>query len=1058
MALKVRMTPHLSDFDNAASGIRTVVEKYFKHLPNYDIELVSPKATSFDVWAIHAGTTQAFAPNDPIVAHSHGLYWTADYQAQHWELQGNQEVINTVRHARRVTVPSRWVAEAFARDMHLYPAVIPHGVDWEEWQGGEDLGYILWNKNRTSDACSPAAVNELALRHPREMFLTTFADARPTPNIKETGAVSHRHMRQMVLGAAVYLATAKETFGIGTLEAMAAGKPVLGFDWGGTADLVKHGYAGYLARPGDYDDLAVGLDYCLKHRKALGRNAQRVAMAYSWEITAQQVAEEYARTVDLATKRHGVAVVIPCFNKADTLERAVKSAINQTRKPNVIVIVDNNSSDDFKRVSAKVWDEAEGVEIRIFNCTEQGVAHARNAGIASVPDADYIVCLDADDEIEPAFIATCARALDADNALALAYTRLVAVTPDGTRTVPDWPGAYRFDDFLEGRNPVPTCNMFRRIFWERLGGFRQRYAPNGAGAEDAEFWLRIGAAGGNAALVSQEPLFVYHLGGAVSGNDSYQEVDWRSDKPWMHDGQHPFASLATPANGLSHLVRQYDEPAVSIVIPVGPGHAQYLTDILDSIEAQSFRQWEAIVVDNTLDPVERGSIQALQRAYPFARWSLSTVAGAGRARNFGASMARAPLLLFVDADDWLSPHALEVMIAAYKQHPGEIVYSDYFGYAYIDDPKELARLQRADRLAHHDPETKRTVIRYHAAEYDCEMALRQPDPSGNFYIWNIVSSLVPRQHFLDVGGFDEEMPSWEDWDLWLRMAQQGHCFTRVAEPLVHYRFYSGQRRALANPGESGDDGRQLSSKLLEYMTEKYKRSENMPGCRSCGGARRTSHPPSAPATSLNEGRVAQMSAGDLVEVELIDGNIGEHLVAFSQVSYGYRKHGERFKMQESHAKLDRRVRIVSESEKAAAQPILVPHKQQEPLPPPPGSDADEDASPIKISSEGNLSLAVTNPDAKLHVASGNVGFGASDSAGAAPSEGKEEKKIVIKSNAYKFQDLWGIDEEREKILLDAGIRSINGLLATKPERLAELLDVPETMAKNILSRAEKEKK
>lgn len=295
--LKVRMTPHLSEFNGAASGIVTVVEKYFKHLPDFGVELVSPKATSFDVLAIHAGTTQDFAPNDPIVAMCHGLYWSADYEAEHWELQGNQEVINTIRHARRVTVPSRWVATTFARDMHLLPDVVPHGVDWEEWQGGDDLGYVLWAKNRTTDVCSPVAVNELAARAPDIRFLTTFSMPRPTPNVKVAGAVPHDQMKKMILGASVYLSSTKETWGVATMEAMAAGIPVLGFDHGGTAELVKHGHVGYLARVNDYEDLLEGLRYCLKHRKALGRNAREVAKAYSWDIAAHQVAEVFGETV-----------------------------------------------------------------------------------------------------------------------------------------------------------------------------------------------------------------------------------------------------------------------------------------------------------------------------------------------------------------------------------------------------------------------------------------------------------------------------------------------------------------------------------------------------------------------------------------------------------------------------------------------------------------------------------------------------------------------------------------------------------------------------------------
>lgn len=301
MTIKVLMTPHLLEVQKqGASGIRTVVEKYFHHLPAFDIELVPPRTQSFDVWAVHAGMTDEFLPNDPIVSHCHGLYWTADKLAEDWENIGNRAVIHAIRHARLVTVPSRWVAETFARDMHLMPEIIPHGVDWKDWQEGTDEGYVLWNKNRTIDVCSPKPVNELAMRRPSSRFLTTFAEPDAPPNIKVTGQVPHETMRVMVMHAGVYLSTVKETFGIGTLEAMASGVPVLGFDYGGTSDLIKHGFNGYLARPGDYDDLAIGLDYCQSHRMALGRNAALSARDYSWENAAQQVASGYARTLDRA--------------------------------------------------------------------------------------------------------------------------------------------------------------------------------------------------------------------------------------------------------------------------------------------------------------------------------------------------------------------------------------------------------------------------------------------------------------------------------------------------------------------------------------------------------------------------------------------------------------------------------------------------------------------------------------------------------------------------------------------------------------------------------------
>lgn len=297
----VLMVPHWSNIQgHTESGIKRVVEKYFAHLPSYGIKLVGANASSFDLLAVHAGMSNRYNTNIPLVAHVHGSYWT-DYPSDVWMQKANRDVTESIRHADVVTVPSEWVSMFLRRDMHLTPRVVPHGVDWAEWQEPtENQGYVLWNKNRGgTDACDPRAVIELAQRFPEVRFLTTFAPDGSPPNVKVTGAVPHDEMQKMILGASVYLATTKETAGIGTLEAMAAGLPILGNDWGGTKDLVQHGVNGYLARPGDFHDLAGGLEFVLTHRGVLGENSREMAKSWTWEKACAQVAETYREAVRL---------------------------------------------------------------------------------------------------------------------------------------------------------------------------------------------------------------------------------------------------------------------------------------------------------------------------------------------------------------------------------------------------------------------------------------------------------------------------------------------------------------------------------------------------------------------------------------------------------------------------------------------------------------------------------------------------------------------------------------------------------------------------------------
>jgi len=513
-----------------------------------------------------------------------------------------------------------------------------------------------------------------------------------------------------------------------------------------------------------------------------------------------------------------VSIIIPSYMYADKVGRAIQSAVQQTyNQVKEIVVVDDGSTDDTESV-VEEWMQKDA-RVRYLQQSNSGVAVARNNGIAST-DTKYVCCLDADDAIEQEFIEKCVRELERDNSLGLVYTKIRHVLPDGRTGVSPWPGEWDFDAQLQRKNQVPTCNVFRREVWQSLGGYKKRYCPIGAGSEDAEFWTRIGAHGWKCKLATAEPLFIYSLGsGRVSGAENYNEPDWLAWHPWVEDDQHPFASYATPRKW-SHPVRQYDEPVVSVVIPVGPGHGGVLEDALDSVEAQSLRRWEVIVVwDRDDSPPLRYT-----ESYPFVRWlPLGRCYGAGYARNRGAELARAPFLLFLDADDRLYFNAIDRMLDEWKAEEA-IIYSDYVGKAFIDDPGQLS--EKLQKNIEWRDEDGLTVIRYEALDYDVARAQRQPDGDPRrVYTWNLITSLIPKAWHEEVGGFDESMVSWEDVDYWWRLAKAGKCFRRINEPLVVYHFYTGGRRDL---------GLEKHQELFQYLIEKHEREEVMP-CRGCGG-------------------------------------------------------------------------------------------------------------------------------------------------------------------------------------------------------------------------------
>ena len=570
-----------------------------------------------------------------------------------------------------------------------------------------------------------------------------------------------------------------------------------------------------------------------------------------------------------------VTVVVPCYCYSSLLEGAIESVRLQSLNNLECVIVDDGSTDNTREVALKaIAGDRRFLYVKTPN---QGVACARNTGIR-VGRAPYVCCLDADDRIEPDFLAALVPALEMDYSLGLVYSKIMLVnTVENRSGVGRWPEDCNFDAHLAGHNQVPTCNVFRRVAWERLGGYRQRYAPAGCGTEDAELWLRMGAAGWGIKRVSDKPLFRYTVGGRTTGDPKYKEVDWRVWHPYCEDKQHPFASIAKPKRH-SHPVRQYDQPVVSVVIPVGPGHERHIVNALDSLEAQTFRQWEAIVVwDVPTVPDD------VLRAFPFIR-SVFTIdcetgkepsKGTGFARNQGAEAARGPFLLFLDADDWLVPDALTSMLTAYSEADGEVaVYSDAFRMCRLSD-EERNGARRLDAIVEeHDNGTTLAIHRWR--EFDWQLAVRQPD-MDNKYLWCHMPTLHPTAWFHEIGGFDEQMVSWEDWDYWIRMARHGHDFLYLPEPLFVYNQLASSRVEV---------GRQNWQSLVEYMRDKYKGEPIMP-CPGCGrrrgnakqvATRRDAGPMRAPARGAYQETAVRGNDEDFVMCRLMDRHRGDHRV------------------------------------------------------------------------------------------------------------------------------------------------------------------------------------
>lgn len=859
--MKVCINPTYSPTDRTEGGIRRVVEAMLQYLPEFDIETVV-SADGADLIVNH-GTYTERRDGIPTVAACHGLYWSG-YAWDAWAGEANKAVTANMIAAQAITVPSNWVGMAVARGLWRPTHTIYHGVNADEWTHSyAHRGYVLWNKARTDPVSDHRDVDKLAERMPEQLFASTFAE--PRTNVRITGVQSFQNMKALVQCAGVYLQTARETGAIGTMEALAAGVPVVGWAYGAQEEIIRNGDTGYLATPGNYDELAECVARALAERERLSSNAIMDARErWGWIDKIQMYADLFYRVRDEgASSKPHISIVVTCYNLGRYLPEAIKSIADQDLELNEyeIIIVDDRSTDNSFEIAKQLegYYKSRGpYRIDVIRPAKNlGLSQARNLG-ALRASGKYLLFLDADDMLGENALPLLSDYLDHHALVSIAYGKLDTISEDGTnRQRNPWPeGPFNYVGQLAHLNQMSYAAMMRYEVWANTGGYRERDWR----AEDASFWLRATSFGYYAALATSQTTLIYRMrSGSKSGveRSQYADIDgdWTSWFPWrigVSSGQEgtermqqqpspvpnanviPFGAQGkAPAPLPMWPVHHHQEPAVSIIIPVAPWHTKYVVDALDSVMAQTCPSWEVIVVyDNSqVLPTEE---------FPWARFVYSDGStlippydplGAGAARNVGIKLARAPLCLFLDGDDLLRPQAVEQFLAQYTatggyvycdttlvqddSHVADVVVGEWRNLPYI----ELG--SNAEQPVMIVPSTEWDQREFLASGYDGVPGRHS------------VTALVATVDALGVGGFDEEMSALEDWEFFLRLAASGIEGHHLRDPLLIYRLDTGTRR----------EGRRANEPALQaIMRRRYlpfvSGEQPMCSCNSGGGGQK----------------------------------------------------------------------------------------------------------------------------------------------------------------------------------------------------------------------------
>lgn len=195
-----------------------------------------------------------------------------------------------------------------------------------------------------------------------------------------------------------------------------------------------------------------------------------------------------------------VSVVIPNYNHARYVRDAVLSALRQSVRPVEVIVVDDGSTDGSREVLEKLRRRYHPRLRVILHERNQGLAAARNTGILAAR-AGLIVPLDADNLLDPDMVRAClseSRRIGHE----FIYTDLYRF---GKRMVRVEVPEYSFE-VLKRRNYIDNCAMFRKMYWEDLGG----YKADVPGYEDWEFWLNLGKQGIRGSRLPR-PLFYYRV-------------------------------------------------------------------------------------------------------------------------------------------------------------------------------------------------------------------------------------------------------------------------------------------------------------------------------------------------------------------------------------------------------------------------------------------------------------------------------------------------------------------------------------------------------------------
>jgi len=222
---------------------------------------------------------------------------------------------------------------------------------------------------------------------------------------------------------------------------------------------------------------------------------------------------------------------------------------------------------------------------------------------------------------------------------------------------------------------------------------------------------------------------------------------------------------------------------ISIIVPCY-NQAHFLDEALESVYTQTSSNWECVIVnDGSTDNLEEVALNWTKKDKRF-KYYFKENGGLSSARNLGINKAEHDIILPLDADDKIHKDLVSEVLNKFQTSHADVVYYDvaFFG-------------EKNGKYILPDYEYKTLLTR-------------------NTFI---ACTPFKKQAYFEIGGYDEQLKSFEDWDLWIRMLNKNSKVIKINNTLYYYRKH--ETGSLTN---AFSDSPKLYFDLYDYIYTKNK--------------------------------------------------------------------------------------------------------------------------------------------------------------------------------------------------------------------------------------------